>query len=78
MAADVAKPQDNDVYWCLGAEWWMQDTIALRAGYKTNQDIGPGWSAGLGFKFQRICLDYAYAPYGDLGNTHRISLGMNF
>lgn len=78
LAADIAKPQDNDVYWCLGAEWWIQDTIALRAGYKTNQDIGPGWSAGLGFIFQRTRLDYAYVPYGDLGDTHRISLGMNF
>ena len=78
LAADVAKPQDNDVYWCLGAEWWIQDKIALRAGYKSNQDIGPGWSAGLGFKFQRICLDYAYIPYGDLGDTHRVSLGTEF
>jgi len=78
LAADVAKPKDNDLYWCVGAEWWIRDIIALRAGYKTNQDIGEGWSAGLGFKFQRICLDYAYVPYGDLGNTHRISLGMKF
>lgn len=78
LAADVVKPKDNDMYWCVGAEWWMRDIIALRAGYKSNQDIGGGWSAGLGFKFQRICLDYAYAPYGDLGNTHRISLGMRF
>ena len=76
LAADVAKPQDNDVYWCLGAEWWMRDKVALRAGYNTKQDIGPGWSAGLGFKFQRISLDYAYIPYGDLGDTHRISLGI--
>ena len=78
LAADVAKPQDNDLYWCVGAEWWMREIIALRAGYKTNQDIAEGWSAGLGFKFQRIHLDYAYVPYGDLGNTHRISLGMKF
>ena len=78
LATDVAKPKDNDLYWCVGAEWWIRDMIALRAGYKTNQDIGEGWSVGLGFKFQRICLDYAYIPYGDLGNTHRISLGMKF
>lgn len=78
LAADVAKPQDNDVYGCLGAEWWMKDIMALRGGYKSNQDTGGGWSAGLGFRFQRIYLDYAYAPYGDLGNTHTISLGMRF
>ncbi len=78
FAADVAKPLGDDLYWCLGVEWWMQERMALRAGYKTNQDIGEGWSAGLGFKVQGICLDYAYVPYGDLGNTHRISLGMEF
>lgn len=78
LAADVAKPQDNDLSLCLGAEWWIQEIIALRAGYKTNQDVAEGWSAGLGFKFDRIRLDYAYVPYGDLGNTHRIYLGMKF
>ena len=45
---------------------------------KTNQDIGQGLTAGIGYKFGRICLDYAYVPYGDLGDTHRISLGMKF
>ncbi len=78
LAADLAKPLDNNLYWCLGAEWWILKGIALRGGYKTNQDIGPGWSVGLGFKFQRIRLDYAYVPYGGLGSTHRASLGMNF
>ncbi len=74
LALDIAKPQDNEVYYCLGAEWWLRNVLALRAGYKTNQDVGEGWSAGLGFKFSRSDLDYAYVPYGDLGITHRISL----
>lgn len=73
LALDMAKPQDNEIYYCLGAEWWLRNTLALRAGYKTNQDQGEGWSAGLGFKFSRSDLDYAYVPYGDLGITHRIS-----
>ena len=78
LAADLAKPKDNDLYWCLGAEWWIREILVLRAGYKTNQDIGEGWSAGLGFKLKKSHLDYAYVPYGDLGNTHRISLGTKF
>ena len=78
LALDIAKPQDNEVYYCLGAEWWLRDALALRAGYKTNQDQGEGWSAGLGFKFGRNDLDYAYVPYGDLGITHRISWRMTF
>jgi len=78
FALDIAKPQDNEIYYCLGAEWWLGNVLALRVGYKTNQDIGQGLTAGLGYKFGRICLDYAYVPYGDLGNTHRISLGIRF
>ena len=78
LALDVAKPQDNEIYYCLGAEWWLRNVLALRAGYKTNQDIGQGLTAGIGYKFGRICLDYAYVPYGDLGDAHRISLGIKF
>ncbi len=78
LAVDVAKPQDNEIYYCLGAEWWLRNALASRLGYRTNQDIGQGLTTGIGYKFGRICLDYAYVPYGDLGDTHIISLGMTF
>ncbi len=78
LAVDIAKPQDNEIYYCLGAEWWLKNALALRIGCKTNQDVGQGLTAGIGYKFGRIYLDYAYVPYGDLGDTHRISLGMKF
>jgi len=78
LAMDIAKPSDNKMYYCAGAEWWIRDIIALRAGYKTNQDIGAGFTVGMGFKKDKIQFDYAYVPYGDLGSTHRVSLGMRF
>jgi len=78
FALDITKSQDNEIYYCIGAEWWLKDILALRAGYKTNQDIGQGLTAGIGYKFGRNCLDYAYVPYGDLGDTHRVSLIMRF
>ena len=78
LALDVAKPQDNEIYYCLGAEWWLANPFALRVGYKTNQDAGEGITAGLGLKMGKVSLDYAYVPYGDLGSTHRISLGIKF
>ncbi|KKL20717.1 hypothetical protein LCGC14_2452660 [marine sediment metagenome] len=77
LALDIASPTDNDTYFCAGIEWWVWDGLALRAGYKTNQDIGEGLTAGLGFKKGKIRFDYAYVPYGELGSTHRISLGMD-
>ena len=50
----------------------------LRGESKTNQDIGEGITAGIGLKMGKTSIDYAYVPYGDLGDTHRISLGMRF
>ncbi len=78
LAVEIAKPQDNEIYYCLGAEWWLRNILASRVGYKTNQDIGKGITAGIGFKMGKTSIDYAYVPYGDLGDTHRISLGMKF
>jgi len=78
LALDIASPTDNDLYYCAGIEWWIMDGIALRAGYKTNQDIGEGFTAGLGFDKGKIRFDYAYVPYGELGDTHKVLLGMSF
>lgn len=78
LALDIAKPTDNDLYYGAGIEWWMMDVIALRAGYKTNQDIGEGFTAGLGFNRGKTRLDYAYVPYGQLGDTHKVLLGVSF
>lgn len=78
IALDLVKPTDDDIYYCAGAEWWIEKIVALRIGYKSNQDAGSGFTAGLGFKVATVDLDYAYVAYGDLGNTHRISLGFKW
>lgn len=78
LAVDIAKPQDDEIYYCLGAEWWLRNLLALRVGYKTNQDIGIAITAGIGLKISKTSIDYAYVPYGDLGSTHRISLVIRF
>ena len=35
-------------------------------------------SFGGGFRYEKYQIDYAFVPFGDLGNTHRISLLFNF
>ena len=37
-----------------------------------------GFFAGLGFEYADFKLDYALLPYGELGNAHRLSLGVRF
>ena len=73
IAVDAVKVVDDDMYFCAGLEWWIGNILALRGGYRTGQDIGSGVSYGAGLKINTINLDYAYVPYGNLGDTQRIS-----
>ena len=60
----------------VGAECRPVQLLALRFGYRTGSDVG-GFSclrAGLGTSWQGIGVDYAFAPYGKLGASHRISI----
>lgn len=82
---DVNAPTDNTVYIGAGTEYSMKvnDKIGLtgRAGYNTeNTRTGGtnGVTAGIGIRYMDYCLDYAFVPYGDLGNTSRISLSVAF
>jgi len=47
--------------------------LAIRAGYDGNVDVDGGLTAGFGFRVNdRMGLDYAYVPFGDFGNLHKI------
>ncbi len=61
----------------LGAEYWLLNTLALRAGYEFGYDLG-GMTAGAGFRWNSLGVDYAFVPYSLAGNTHRISLDYAF
>lgn len=63
----------------IGLEYWVSQNMALRVGYDTANisDIENfnGVSAGMGFRFAGFNLNYAWMPYGILGDTHRLSVG---
>jgi hypothetical protein len=84
-ALDINSPNDDDIAYAAGTEYvWALDNnmgIAGRIGYTTAaQDTGGvnGISAGFGFNYKIYSVDYAYVPYGDLGNTQRTSLSIKF
>jgi hypothetical protein len=56
--------------------------MALRAGYMPQQgkDLGAGaaFSFGIGFIFGFLRMDYAFVDAGDLGLTHRGTVGVTF
>jgi hypothetical protein len=37
-----------------------------------------GFSAGAGFDFSALRLDYAWVPFGDLGTVNRITIAFRF
>jgi tetratricopeptide (TPR) repeat protein len=78
LALDENMPVDNDPYTCVGAEYWIKDIFAIRTGYRSNVDEGSGIRVGLGFKTSLFQVDYAYAGFGDLGDTHRVSINFRF
>lgn len=86
LAADIVAPIDNDPSLQLGGEYRLKATtnlpLALRLGYKTsamsNLDSLGGLSVGFGFNTGSLALDYAWVLYGNLGSTHRLSLGFRF
>ncbi|MDH5683471.1 MAG: PorV/PorQ family protein [candidate division WOR-3 bacterium] len=80
LLSDINVPLDNTPYVNLGAEYNFKNYFAFRAGYRTGPtDFSSlGWlngvSFGCGIVLSRFTIDYAFVPYGRLGNTHRFSL----
>jgi hypothetical protein len=67
----------------FGGEFQGMKNVFLRAGYTTQTSIagGSGFDAargltlGVGFRADRWTIDYAAVPMGELGTTHRFTLG---
>jgi outer membrane protein OmpA-like peptidoglycan-associated protein len=81
LAVDLNLPNDNDARLNLGAETGLKFgnlSFPVRIGYNTRKDIGLGLTWGFGLKTSLFHFDYAFVPYGELGDTHRVSLGMFF
>lgn len=83
LAADTNIPSDNDVNIGFGADYRIMGMFDLRVGYRYSvggNDLGAisGLRAGVGFGVGSYKLDYAFVPYGDLGQSHRVSLMASF
>jgi hypothetical protein len=85
-ALDINLPRDNDPQFSFGAELQRlmpkDFTVALRGGYKTvsQEKLGglSGLTAGAGVTWRQFALDFAWVPYGDLGDTFRYSMIVKF
>ena len=84
VSAEIWKLREFDSVLNFGIEYWLNDYVASRvgwkAGYSGSEDEGV--SAGAGFRFAQgvynITFDYAYTQFTLLDDLHRISVGLNF
>ncbi len=56
-----------------GVEYWLERTLALRAGLEARN-----FAAGAGVRIRKFGLDYAYLDHSDLDSSHRISGSYTF
>lgn len=74
LAIDAAKERSEDAVMGIGFESVIAKTLALRVGYNSRNSSDIGLSGGIGWKISRdLSVDYAVAPFGALGFTHRAS-----
>jgi opacity protein-like surface antigen len=81
IGLDFDQEINCDAVYKTGFEYSLSKNVDLRAGYIYSAETyaNPGITAGLGFNVSaRLYIDYAFVPYGDLGDTHRFSLKYNF
>jgi hypothetical protein len=85
-APDGFSEELKEFTWALGAEYWYQDSFALRTGY-FNESEQKGarkfFTLGAGFKYNTMMLDVSYLfsaskVRNPLENTLRFSLTFNF
>jgi len=82
LALDANHPNDAPEHANLGIEYMWQNLLAVRFGYRYNQDVqklsggaGLNWNVSDSFG---IGLDYAFAGFGHLGSVQIISLTVSF
>jgi len=78
LSVEGAVPRNQEVDFKFGAEGWVHRYVALRAGYDSRNDLGPGYSLGLGFRYEDLEIDYAFVPFDHVGDAHRVSLTYSF
>ncbi len=70
----------------FGGEYQALKGVFLRGGYTTQSaisggssfDAARGLTLGVGFRANAWTIDYAAVPMGELGSTHRFTLGARF
>ena len=88
VAADVVSPRDNNISLNTGVEYSRliksDIKVSARVGYKSglssDEKLGglAGVSGGAGISYRQFIFDFAWIPYGLLGDTFKYALSIRF
>lgn len=78
VTVDLEKVADERWSAHAGAELTVAEMLMLRAGYDASLQVDRGLTLGAGFRTGQLGLDYAFIPFGDFGNNHRVGIRYNF
>ncbi len=85
LLTDAAHPNDNSEYLNVGGEYSFRDLIFFRAGmrnlFEEDGEQGLTFGGGLNLRIDRalrVRVDYAYADFGRLEQTHWFTLDLSF
>lgn len=78
VSLDATKERSQEAHIGVGAETIIAKMMPVRVGFNTRNDAGPGVTMGLGWIYRSFAFDYAFVPFGDLGNAHRFSLSYHW
>lgn len=84
LSGEAVKTGDGKTFLAAGTEaeglLTPDYTASIRLGYKQgrSKNTGPGFSAGAGLRNGDMAADYAFSPFGELGDTHRFTFSYRF
>ena len=85
VAVNVLKSRDQNMTPGFGAEWAQElgerFRYAVRGGYNsagTDANGTTGIALGGGLGYERLDIDFAWVPFGELGNTFRYAARFRF
>jgi hypothetical protein len=78
LAVEARATRGRQALVSVGGELDSPAGAALRFGFRAGDDVA-SWSAGAGWRAQKLSVDYAFVPSRlDLDDTHRFSLTARF
>jgi hypothetical protein len=71
VTSGIEKDVDYEPVWRTGLEYKIYKKVALRTGFNINPAAG---FAGVGFRKEKISIDYAYSFHPGFGATHQATV----